>query len=93
MFKDDDQFVLLNCDNNAVDMKFAKSSGPILTFEPNVLKYAFSQLKKSNKNSGKKFAYVPESFSVYELKIPTRTESLLSIKNGKLAETKWIQIL
>jgi hypothetical protein len=93
LFKNQNQFILLNCDTGSVDMKFAKSTNGSLTFKPDVLKYAFSQLIKGNKNSQKKYAFVAESINVYELLPPNRTESILSMKSGELAKAKWVKIV
>lgn len=90
LFKDNDRFVLIDCKSGSVDLTFKKAtSDRPLTFQPDVLKYAFSQLNKGNKNNKIKYAFKTEG---YELKIPTRTESYKSIQTGKLSETKWIKI-
>jgi hypothetical protein len=84
IFKDADQFVLYNPTTKQVDTNFDKEKA--LTFDPEVLKYAYSEfLKTKNKNSKKPFAYV-----VKELHVPTRSDSYRALKEKKgLPEGTW----
>jgi len=60
-----------------IDIKFksAKNKDGKITFDPEVLKYAYSSLLRANKSQkGKKYAFVVES--ICEGIIPTRTNSI-----------------
>jgi len=93
IFKDNKKFVLINCSTGGVDMTFKKSTGgKDVTFDPSVLKYAFSQLVRANKSQQGKYAFKADEVTVHEKVIPSRHESYLSMKTGKLAEARWIKI-
>lgn len=93
IFKDNKKFVLINCSTGGVDMTFKKSSdGRDITFDPSVLKYAFSQLVKANKSQRGKYAFKTDEVTLHEMQIPSRHESYLAMKTGKLAEARWIKI-
>lgn len=94
IFKDSERFVLIDPQKGSVELKF-KMSDDNTTFDPSVLKYAFSQLVKANQNSAKKYAFnVDENFNVFELVPPTRTESYMALKSKQgLVKAKWVKIL
>lgn len=84
IFKDAEQFILYNPTTKEIVMNFSKDKG--LTFDPEVLKYAYSEfLKSKSKNSIKPFAFV-----VKELHDPSRTDSYRALKEKSgLPEGTW----
>ncbi len=97
LFKDDTGFYCL-LKNGKIDTEFKtkrdRKTGQI-TFEPKILKYAFSQLKKATDYQRKqKFAYViKECVYIDEYRIPTRSDAYRGMKEGKIPEAKYIRIL
>lgn len=94
LFKDDSGFFCLLADGK-IDMIFKternKKTG-VITFHPDILKLAYSQLKKGTKNQrNQRFAYVvKECLYIEELKIPDRYQGL---KEGKIPIAEFIRIL
>lgn len=95
LFKDREGFHMIMTDTGAIDMTFQKTRGNDgqLTFDPEITKIAFSQLKRGSKNQrGRKFAYVPESrdsirsFLLRARKGPNRTDAYRAMKNGSFPE-------
>ncbi len=96
LFKDATQFVLVDCNSKSIILNFSKKTSgkngnDFITFKPEVLKYAYSQLIKSNKNSKKPFAFTSID-EIYELRIPSRTDSYRMVGTGNLAEARWVRI-
>lgn len=103
IFKNNDRFVLIRPDNKQVEMSFSKrtdmdkKSDRPLTFDPEILKYAYSSLLKANKNNKAPYAFKVQDDDVevqdiQEIVIPSKTESYLGMKKRTLAEAKWISI-
>ena len=92
IYKDETRFDLVDT-SGSTKMKFSrKDSDGVITFDPSVLKYAYSQFVKGN-NAGRT-AYAFRSLEeVYELVPPSRTDALLAIKEGKLAKARWKKIV
>lgn len=63
LWKDSEGFFEIRCDTEEVNMTFdtGRDNGGQITFDPETLKIAFSQLRKSNKNQRKPFAFRAES--------------------------------
>lgn len=85
IYKDAQQFVLYNPTSKQIVMNFSKKDA--VTFNPDVLKYAYSQfLNSRTKNSMKPFAFV----ATEEYHIPSRTDSYAAMKENKgLAVGQW----
>jgi len=98
IFKDDSKFALIDVNNKSTLMNFAKGGrGDSLTFDENVLKYANSQLVKSNKNSRKSFAFKGKDDdivmdSLQEHIIPSKTQIMIEAANKRKVHSKWIKI-
>jgi|SRR6056297_512584 len=96
LFKDDAGFYCI-LSNGKIDTEFKTkrdSKTGQITFNPEILKHAFSQLKKATKNQRKKFAYVvKECVWIEEKKIPARSDAYRGMKEGKIPEAKYIRIL
>lgn len=93
LWKDEDKFVLINCDSKGTMATFSKTAGDKpLTFDPNTLKMAYSELVKGNKNSRKPYAFKMMG-EVYELQVPTRLEAVIANKKNELPEAKWVRFL
>jgi regulatory protein YycH of two-component signal transduction system YycFG len=86
LYKDFDGFFLIETATGNIWMKFS-TSDQSLTFDPAVVKKAYSQLIKTNANQRVKVAYIAEKI------IPTRTEAYLSIKAEKLPQSRWVKVL
>ena len=86
IFKDNTQFSLINCNDGKVEMEFKKDG---ITFDPETLKYAFSQFSKSkNRNALDKFAYV-----VKEGVAPSKLNSYRTLKEkNDLPPLKWVDL-
>ena len=83
IFKDAEQFILYNPTTKEIVMNFSKEKG--LTFDPEVLKYAYSEFLKSKSKNVKPFAFV-----VKEFHDPSRTDSYRALKEKSgLPEGEW----
>ena len=87
IYKDNYRFDLIDCESGRVEMSFSKDNTH--TFNPEVLKYAWSQfLKSKNKNALKSNA-----FYTLEQYIPSKADSLKNLKEGKvLAKVREIKL-
>jgi hypothetical protein len=99
IYKDNERFDLVDVNGGNVIMQFSKGSDKRndfenrpLTFNPDVLKYAYSEFNKS-RNANAKKPYAFKVAEVFELRIPSRTDSMRAISTGKLAESTWLKIL
>ena len=102
LFKDPTRFILVytkdftDIDGNShhigeigMDFKFGKSPDGKITFDPAVLKYAFSQLIRANHSQkGIQYAMVSECVSIQERIIPSRTDAMTGHNNGF-----WLELL
>lgn len=80
-------FGLFMCDNGKLAMLF-KNKDHLMSFNANDIKMAYSQLVKANSGQkGMKFAYVSEYY------IPSRADAFKAMKEGKLAESRWIDVV
>jgi hypothetical protein len=101
LFKDDGGFKLIFTKNENnhkigdVDMTFKidrKPDGQI-TFDPEVLKYAFSQLKKGSVNqTSKQFAYIPECIYIKEGHAPSWGEAMAYANKKEMLHVKMLRI-
>lgn len=95
IFKNNDRFVLIRPDNKQVEMTFSKrtdmdkKSERPLTFEPEVLKYAYSSLLKANENNKAPYAFKVDDDNV---EVQDIQEMVVFSKKGTLSESKWISI-
>jgi hypothetical protein len=72
-----------------MNFKFGKSADGKITFDPEVLQYAFSALLRANKNQkGKNYAMIGECVSIQEMIIPSRTEAMLG-RN----QVSWLELI
>jgi hypothetical protein len=87
LYKDAQQFVLYNPTSKQIVMNFSKNKNDAVTFNPDILKYAYSEfLNSKNKNSKKRFAFV----ATEEYHIPSRTDSYTAMKENKgLVRGQW----
>ena len=95
IYKDQNRFDLVNSSDSPgkVMMKFSKDNdNSTVTFDPETLKYAYSQLLKGTKSSKKAYAFKSLE-EIKELLPPRRTESIMASKNKTLAKARWINIL
>lgn len=97
IFKDKNQFAVLLSDSGAVDLEFDRSRGPNAQFEfdPEVIKIAFSALKKggSQYTRGKHFAFrTSESYHVRAYAVPTRSEVYRAQKERTIPKAEAIDL-
>jgi hypothetical protein len=89
LWKDTNEFVLYYVSSGKTD-PFNRGTSKDLTFNADVLKYAYSQfLKSKNKNAIKKFAYVMK-----ELRVPSREEAYRALKErSDVPSATWIDVI
>lgn len=88
IYKDNERFDLVDPETGATTMSFKRGDGDTVTFDPETLKYAYSQFVKGN--SASRVGYAFKSLEeVLELVPPSRTESMLAKKSNSLAKAKW----
>jgi hypothetical protein len=101
IYKDDKFFVLIRPNDRKVTMTFAKGSKERpLTFDPEVLQYANSELLKANNVQKTQYAFkVDKDYDepielkdIKEMVIPSRSEAMKGYTTKRLAEAKWISI-
>ena len=89
VFKDEQEFSLLNSINGAVELSFSRGTNSDITFDKETLKNAYSSFMKSkNKNNLKKYA-----FSLKEIQIPSMLKSLKNLKEQSgIARVEYIDL-
>jgi len=101
LFKDDKGFKLVYTKDGegfhkgqiGMIFKMDKKPDGQITFNPEILKYAFSQLKKGTKNQiGKKFAYIAECIFVKEGRPPVWAEAMAHASRKEMLSVRWKQI-
>lgn len=92
IYKDSKRFDLINCKDGSVMMSFKSGDRDTITFDPATLRYAYSQFLKGNAASRTNYAFKSLD-EVNELAPPSRTESMVASKSGKLAKASWKRIL
>jgi len=95
IYKDGNGFYVL-LSNGAIDTEFKTKRDKTgqITFSPEVIKHAFSQLKKASAHQRQqKFAYViKECVWTKEYHIPNRSDAYRGIKENKIPEAQYIKI-
>jgi hypothetical protein len=90
IFKDSEMFGEIDIKSEKVIRNYVSGTNKDFTFNPEVIKRAYTQFVKSkNKNQLKKFQFN----QLQEKIIPSRTDAILSINNKDLPKTKYINIL
>ena len=89
IYKDENQFILINPKTKQIYKDFNKDKNKSITFNPEVLKHSWSQFVKSkNKNNIQPFA-----FTLKEEHIPSRLDSIIALGNKTgLAKVTYIDL-
>jgi hypothetical protein len=91
IYKDANRFDLIDTSGSVI-MRFSrKDEDGVITFDPSVLKYAYSQFIKGNQSAKSPYAFRALE-EVYELCPPGMTAAYRAMGTGKLPEAVWKKI-